>query len=156
MCIRDSIHTLQLIFRELKDRVAESDAACGLGQVYQQMADYSTALRYHQTDLETAEELKLPMLQGRACGNLGNVYESLGNLQEAIKYQEQHLSIAAQTEDKLAKTAAYTSLGESRRYDLVSECVIIIYCRSTCTGRIHHAMGNVLSLIHISEPTRPY
>lgn len=97
--------------RELKDRVAESDAACGLGQVYQQMADYSTALRYHQADLETAEELKLAPLQGRACGNLGSVYESLGNLQEAMKYQEQHLSIAAQTNDKLAKTIAYSSLG---------------------------------------------
>lgn len=102
------------IFRELKDRIAESDAACGLGQVYQQMADYSTALRYHQADLETAEELKLPVLQGRACGNLGSVYESLGNLQEAIKYQEQHLSIAAQTNDKIAKTVAYSSLGEMR------------------------------------------
>ena len=101
-----------LFYREMKDRVAESDAACGLGQVYQQMADYSTALRYHEADLETAEELKLPILQGRACGNLGSVYESLGNLQAAIKYQEQHLSIAAQTNDQLAKTVAYSSLGE--------------------------------------------
>lgn len=100
-----------LFCRELKDRVAESDAACGLGQVYQQMADYETALHYHQADLETAEELKLAPLQGRACGNLGSVYESLGNLQEAMKYQEQHLSIAAQTNDKLAKTVAYSSLG---------------------------------------------
>ncbi len=91
--------------------MVESDAACGLGQVYQQMADYPTALRYHQADLETAEELKLAPLQGRACGNLGSVYESLGNLQEAMKFQEQHLSIAAQTNDKLAKTLAYSSLG---------------------------------------------
>lgn len=100
--------------RELNDRVAESDAACGLGQVYQQMADYSTALSYHQTDLETAEDLKLPMLQSRACGNLGSVYESLGNLPEAMKYQEQHLSIAAQIDDKMAKTVAYSSLGKMR------------------------------------------
>lgn len=91
--------------------MAEADAACGLGAVYQQMGEYSTALRYHQADLDTAEELGLAVLQGRACGNLGTVHESLGNFEEAVRYQEQHLSVAAQTNDKLAKTMAYSSLG---------------------------------------------
>lgn len=91
--------------------MAEADAACGLGAVYQQMGEYSTALRYHQADLDTAEELGLAVLQGRACGNLGTVHESLGNFEEAVRYQEQHLSVAAQTNDKLAKTVAYSSLG---------------------------------------------
>lgn len=100
-----------LHIRELKDKVAEADAACGLGAVYQQMGEYSTALRYHQADLDTAEELGLAVLQGRACGNLGTVHESLGNFEEAVRYQEQHLSVAAQTNDKLAKTMAYSSLG---------------------------------------------
>jgi tetratricopeptide (TPR) repeat protein len=104
---------LNLLFRELKDKVAEADAACGLGAVYQQMGEYSTALRYHQADLDTAEELGLAVLQGRACGNLGTVHESLGNFEEAVRYQEQHLSVAAQTNDKLAKTMAYSSLGTS-------------------------------------------
>ncbi|CAG2053315.1 unnamed protein product [Timema podura] len=99
------------IARELKDKVAEADAACGLGAVYQQMGEYSTALQYHQADLDTAEELGLAALQGRACGNLGTVHESLGNFEEAVRYQEQHLSVAAQTNDKLAKTMAYSSLG---------------------------------------------
>lgn len=98
--------------RNLKDRLGEADAACGLGQVYQQMGEYSKALRYHQADLDIAEELGLAALQGRACGNLGTVHESLGNLEDAVKYQEQHLSVAAQTNDKLAKTMAYSSLGK--------------------------------------------
>ena len=102
---------LHITCRELKDKVAEADAACGLGAVYQQMGEYSTALRYHQADLDTAEELGLAVLQGRACGNLGTVHESLGNFEEAVRYQEQHLSVAAQTNDKLAKTMAYSSLG---------------------------------------------
>ena len=102
---------LNITCRELKDKVAEADAACGLGAVYQQMGEYSTALRYHQADLDTAEELGLAVLQGRACGNLGTVHESLGNFEEAVRYQEQHLSVAAQTNDKLAKTMAYSSLG---------------------------------------------
>jgi hypothetical protein len=49
----------------------EADSICGLGTVYQQMGEYSTALRYHQNDLDIAEQLGMPMLQSRACGNLG-------------------------------------------------------------------------------------
>lgn len=41
----------------------------------------------------------------------GAVYEALGDLAQAIRYQEQHLSIAASTNDQLAKTMAYSSLG---------------------------------------------
>lgn len=96
----------------MKDRVGEADAAYGLGQVYQQMGEHSTALRYHQMELDIAEELGLLTLQSRACGNLGMVQESLGNFEEALRYQEQHLSVAAQTNDKQGKTMAYSSLGE--------------------------------------------
>lgn len=97
----------------MKDRLGEADAACGLGQVYQQMGEHATALRYHQMELDIAEELELLTLQSRACGNLGMVHESLGNFDEAVRYQEQHLSVAAQTNDKQGKTMAYSSLGKS-------------------------------------------
>lgn len=89
----------------------EAEALSGLGTVHQQMGQYTTALRYHQQDLEMAEELGLPALQSRACGNLGAVHEALGNFEQAVRYQEQHLSIAASTNDQLAKTLAYSSLG---------------------------------------------
>lgn len=68
----------QTIARELGDRVMEADSASGLGCVYQQMGEHATALRYHQADLELAEQLGMPGLQSRACGNLGAVHESLG------------------------------------------------------------------------------
>lgn len=89
----------------------EAEALSNLGTVYQQMGEYTTALRYHQQDLEMAEQLNLPTLQSRACGNLGAVHEALGNFEQAVRYQEQHLSIAASTNDQLAKTLAYSSLG---------------------------------------------
>lgn len=89
----------------------EAEALSNLGTVYQQMGEYTTALRYHQQDLEMAEELNLATLQSRACGNLGAVHEALGNFEQAVRYQEQHLSIAASTNDQLAKTLAYSSLG---------------------------------------------
>lgn len=49
----------------------EADSLCGLGNVYHQMGEYATALRYHQNDLDIAEQLEMPVLQSRACGNLG-------------------------------------------------------------------------------------
>lgn len=49
----------------------ESEALCALGNVYHQMGEYTTALKYHQSDLEIAEQLDMPSLQSRACGNIG-------------------------------------------------------------------------------------
>jgi hypothetical protein len=43
---------------------------------------------------------------------MGLSHESLMNFEQAIMYQEQHLSIAAQMNDRVAKTLAYSSLGE--------------------------------------------
>lgn len=56
--------------------------------------------------------MKLFIIIGRAFGNLGLSHESLGNYNDAIQYQEQHLSIAAQMNDKVAKTLAFSSLGK--------------------------------------------
>ena len=55
----------------LDDKIMEADSICGLGTVYQQMGEYTTALRYHQNDLDIAEQLGMPVLQSRAYGNLG-------------------------------------------------------------------------------------
>lgn len=49
----------------------EADAVSGLGAVYHQMGEYGTALKYHQSDLDIAEEIEIPALQARAFGNLG-------------------------------------------------------------------------------------
>lgn len=54
------------------DKGMEADAISGLGTVYYHMGEYATALRYHQNDLQIAEELNASHLQSRACGNLGN------------------------------------------------------------------------------------
>lgn len=56
----------------LDDKVMEAESISGLGQVYQQMGEYATALRYHQNDLEISEHLGMAILQSRACGNIGN------------------------------------------------------------------------------------
>jgi len=65
--------------------------------------------------------------QCRAYGNLGLSYESQGNFTEALNHQEQHLSLAAEMNDRVAKTLAYSSL-----------------------GRIHHALGNYPQAAQVS------
>jgi len=91
------------------------------------MGELATALRYHQSELEIAEELELLNLQARACGNLGMVHESLGNFDEAVRYQEQHLSVASQTNDKQGKTLAFSSLGKQYLFlvksDFLPSCI---------------------------------
>lgn len=52
------------------------------------------------------------VITGRAYGNFGLSHESLGNHEEAVRYQEKHLSMAAQLQDKVAKTMAFSSLGK--------------------------------------------
>lgn len=68
---------------------------------------------------------------GRAYGNLGLSHESLGNYEEAVRHQEQHLSIAAEMNDKVAKTLAYSSLGKT---DLISKILDIFNCSA-----FHHS-----------------
>lgn len=63
----------------------EADSISGLGTVYQQMGEYAAALRYHQNDLDIAEQLGIPSLQSRACGNLGKLI-LLTILHQLIKY----------------------------------------------------------------------
>ena len=89
------------VCRDLGDKLGEAEAACGLGSVYQQMCEYSTALGYHQLDLSITEELNNPAAQSRAHGNMSLAYESLGNFEQAVTHGEQHLSIAAQMNDKV-------------------------------------------------------
>lgn len=71
--------------------------------------------------------------QGRAYGNLGLTFEALGKHERAVVFQEQHLSVAAQTNDLMAKTLAYGSL-----------------------GRIHHALQNYAqAVMYLQEGSKP-
>lgn len=53
------------------DKIMEADAISGLGCVYHQMGEFSTSLKYHQNDLDIAEQIGIASLQSRAYGNLG-------------------------------------------------------------------------------------
>lgn len=66
---QSSVYKLLFVYPD--DRIMESEALCALGNVYHQMGEYTTALKYHQSDLEIAEQLDMPNLQSRACGNIG-------------------------------------------------------------------------------------
>ena len=48
----------------------------------------------------------------------------MGNLDDALRLQEKHLAIANETNDKVAKTLAYSSLGKL--------CLFVCVCVSVC------------------------
>lgn len=98
-------------FRESEDKAAECDAAAGLGHVYQQMRDYTTSLRYYETELNVANELNQMALQARAYFHLGSAHECLGNINEALEFQELSLSASSRTSDKLLMVISHCSLG---------------------------------------------
>ena len=64
----------------------------------------------------------------RACGNIGATFESLKQHSTATSYHEQLLSVATLVNDRAAKIAAYSSLGQFSLY-----WCILIYSAVKCT-----------------------
>ncbi|KAI4455030.1 rapsyn-related [Holotrichia oblita] len=110
----------------------------GLGQSHKSIGNLQQALVCLEKRLVVSHELGNPEAKAAAYGELGQlhatlgnleqavscldhqrsiaqelsaVHEALGNYEQAVRYQEQHLQVAASTNDQLAKTLAYSSLG---------------------------------------------
>ena len=96
---------------EAKDEHGEGSAACGLGEVFQAMGQASTALRYHQMDLNIAQKLGDKTAHIRACANIGATIESLKEFDKAKSYHEQLLNVATLVNDRVSKIKAFSNLG---------------------------------------------
>ena len=70
-----------------------------LGNAYQSLGDFKTAIDYHERDLKIAKEVGDKAGEGRAYGNLGIAYRSLGDFKTAIDYHEHDLKIAREVGD---------------------------------------------------------
>ena len=76
------------------------------------MGQSSTALQYHQMDLNIAQKLGDKTAQIRACGNIGATFESLKEYDKAKSYHEQLLNIATLLNDRVSKIKAFSNLGK--------------------------------------------
>jgi tetratricopeptide (TPR) repeat protein len=121
---------------------AEQDTeAARLCSRYPEAGSYCLGLRQHprerirwlQTALAAARQLKDRPSEGRHLGEMGIAYDSLGDYRRAIEYYEQHLAIARETGDREGEAHALghlgsvcDSLGDYRRaIEYENKCIVI-------------------------------
>nr|XP_058969439.1 tetratricopeptide repeat protein 28-like [Pocillopora verrucosa] len=95
------------------DKAGEGASYCNLGNAYQGLGEFKTAIKYHQRDLEIAKEVGDKAGEGASYGNLGNAYDSLGEFKTAIKYHQRDLEIAKEVGDKAGEGKSYGNLGNA-------------------------------------------
>ena len=116
----------------------DSETACWIlnlfGLCYFRTGNYARACELHEQDRATCEALGDRAGVAAACGNLGNCYYSRGDYGRAREMHEQARAI-------------FQALGD--HIEVATACGNL--------GNCYYSTGDHgLSLIHISEPTRPY
>ena len=99
----------------MEDKAVEGRSYCNLGNAYQDLGEFKTAIKYHQRHLEIAKEVGDKAGEGKSYCNLGNAYQGLGEFKTAIKYHQRDLEIAKEVGDKAGEGASYGSLGNAYR-----------------------------------------
>ena len=101
------------IAKEVGDKVGEGISYGNLGNAYQGLGQFKTAIQYHQRHLEIAKEVGDKAGEGKSYGNLGNDYRRLGQFKTAIQYHKRNLEIAEEVGDKTGEACSLCSLGSS-------------------------------------------
>jgi tetratricopeptide (TPR) repeat protein len=81
------------LFQQVAYRKGESEAAGGIGNVYQHLGEYPQAIAYYQQALTTAREVGDRHNEGIQLGNIGVVYQNLGDTQKAIEHYRNAIQI---------------------------------------------------------------
>ncbi|CAH3159586.1 unnamed protein product [Pocillopora meandrina] len=106
-------HLLQLLRKTNAELIVTANSSSNLGNAYQSLGQFKTAIQYHQRHLEIAKEVGDKTGEGRGYGNLGNAYEGLGQFKTAIQYHQRHLEIAKEVGDKAGEGRGYGNLGHA-------------------------------------------
>ena len=93
------------------DKDQEGKTYGNIGQAYQGLGDFKTAIDYHERHLKIVEEVGNKGGEGKAYGRLGNCYWGLGDFKKATDYHERHLKIAKEVGDKDEEGKTYGNLG---------------------------------------------
>ncbi|CAH3165303.1 unnamed protein product, partial [Pocillopora meandrina] len=103
------------IAKEVGDKAGEGGSYCNLGNAYQGLGQFKTAIQYHQRHLEIAKEVGDKAGEGKSYCNLGNAYRGLGQFKTAIQYHQRDLEIAKEVGDKAGEGKSYCNLGNAYR-----------------------------------------
>jgi tetratricopeptide (TPR) repeat protein len=97
-----------------------------LGNVYDSLGQYQTAIEHQQQSLAIAKEIGDRRGEGTCLGNLGLTYRSLEQYQTAIEHQQQWLAIAREIGDRSGEANSLGGLGNVyfslRQYQPAIEC----------------------------------
>ncbi|MFM6078454.1 MAG: tetratricopeptide repeat protein, partial [Dolichospermum sp.] len=96
-----------------------SNSLNGLGNAYNSLGQYQTAIDFHQQSLKIKREIGDVQGEGNSLIGLGNAYNSLGQYQTAIDFYQQSLKITREIGDVRGESnsliglgGAYNSLGQ--------------------------------------------
>ena len=104
---------LQLLRKSNAELKVKAHIYASLGCAYCRVGQFHTAIKYHQQDLEIAEEVGDKAGEGRSYCNLGNAYKGLGQFKTAIQYHQRALENAKEVGDKAGEGRSYNGLGNA-------------------------------------------
>ncbi len=99
------------IYRELKDRNAESVILNNIGLTYFRQQQYQKALGIHQQSLAIKKQLGDRKGEATSLSNIGAVYNSLKQYDQAINFFQQALTIRQQIGDRKGEATSLSNLG---------------------------------------------
>ena len=97
--------------KEVGDKHGEGSTYGNLGNAYQSLGEFKTAIDYHNLHLKTTKEVGDKHGEGVTYCNLGNAYQRLSKFKEAIDYYNLSLNIMKEVRDKHREAMAYGNLG---------------------------------------------
>ncbi len=100
------------IYRELKDRSAESVILNNIGLTYFRQKQYPKALDFYQQSLAITKQIGDRKGEATSLSNIGAVYNSLGQYEKAVDFFQQSLAIRSQIGDRVAEATSLSNLGK--------------------------------------------
>ena len=114
--IKRSIELKETLLSELsKDDEISGYLMGSLGILYNQIASYKKAIKYHKKALVISKEIGDRQGEGKRLGNLGNTYFNLGKVKKAIEYYQNALVIAREIGDRRNEGIWLGNLGSTYR-----------------------------------------
>ncbi len=103
------------IYREIKDRSAESVMLNNIGLTYFRQKQYQKAIEFHQQSLAIKKQIGDRKGESTSLSNIGVVHYNQGQFETAIAFFQQALAIRQQIGDKRAEVTSLSYLGNAYR-----------------------------------------
>jgi tetratricopeptide (TPR) repeat protein len=97
--------------QQIDNKQIEGNKLGNLGNVYNSLGEYRTAIEYHQKQLEISRNIGDKQGESNSLSNLGIVYDNLGDFGRAIDCFEQSLKFFRDVRDRLGEAASLCNLG---------------------------------------------